>query len=211
MILALVVVIGVQGIFIHRLSTAMEKETPVDSGPTLNSNRSDPLGFSDPWGKEFWEEFNQAPFERMNTMREEMNRMFNGGPFSGFNNDPFFGQGLFSSPMDGFGFSSISGFEIRMEDDEVVVTGKLPGGDKSNVEVTVEDHQLHIAARTDGKKSRTSQHDDLGNMARRSQFSSRFEKRISLPEDMDPAGMRTEFEDGILTVRIPRKSNSGLL
>ena len=216
LILMLIMAVGVQGFFIHRLSTAMENGRPIDPGSGPQKGRSNPFGFSDPWGQDLWGQdpwggWSGDPFEQMKKMREKMDRLFNSGPFSGFNNDPFSGTGLFSSPMDGFGFSSISGFEVRTEDDEVVVTGKIPGADQSSIDVSIQDRQLRIAARTEGSERQTRQDDGLGDMMRQRQFSSRFEKRVTLPEDVDPTGMKTEFEDGVLTVRSPRKSTKSWL
>ncbi|MBF0420995.1 MAG: Hsp20/alpha crystallin family protein [Magnetococcales bacterium] len=205
LILAMFVTVGVLGI---SQSVATEKKSAVDPVPKMHNDRSDPFNFSDFMDREYWDAFNHDPFERMKTMREKMDRLFNGDPFSGFNNDPFFRQGLITSSSDGFGYRSISEFKVRMEDAEVVVTGTLLGGDKSNVEVTVEDRQLRIAARIDGQEQETRKKEDLGSMTRRSQFSSRFEKWISLPDNVTPAGMKTELHDGLLTVRIPRMTGS---
>lgn len=210
LILVLVVAIGIQGVFIHRLSIAMEKERYTNSKPGLKGNNPDPFGFSDPWSSDPWKGSYQNPFEQMNKMREEMDRFFNSGTFPKLDSDSLFGHGLFSSPMDGIGDRSISGFSVQIEDDAVVVTGKVPGADQSNIDVTLENNQLRITARTEGSENQNKESDDFGNMTRRSQFSSRFEKRITLPDDVEASGMKTEFKDGVLTVRIPRMSSTGI-
>lgn len=204
LIILLVFVIGFQGFFINHLSgevnalikDSQQVEPGLKSTPTPNTPAI-------PWRNNFWQGFPHDPFAHMEEMQKRMDRLFdNSGLHRGFGNFP--------QTTDGFGFSSISGFSIQDDGDQYVVTGKIQGAKESSINVTIDDRQLHITAET--QKSNTTKDDQKGHgmFSSRSMFSSRMEKQMTLPGDVEPSGMKLDFDDDLLTIKIPKKV-AGLL
>ncbi|MBF0587744.1 MAG: Hsp20/alpha crystallin family protein [Magnetococcales bacterium] len=104
-----------------------------------------------------------------------------------------------------YGVSSISGFEVQVEPDQVVISGKVPNTVLSDLQVNVQDGQLVIDYEGHQRDDMSHNRDKFGGyVVRQRSFSSRFNKAITLPDDIDPTNMKTEIEDGVLTVQIPR-------
>ena len=197
LIVVLLLAVGVQGYFIYELSDEMKTLKSADSSPQAGKLLSKPLTKPDPWNIPMLGGTAHDPFEQMQKMREEMDRLFD--------NEPFSSSGFFSSPLKGFGFSSSTGFEVQATEDEVVVTGKIPGADKANINVTIENDELLISSRSEREDKQDDFNNGIGNSSRHSFFSSRFEKRITLPKGVNATGIKTEFDDDEITIRIPRK------
>jgi HSP20 family protein len=84
------------------------------------------------------------------------------------------------------------------EPDELHVTADLAGVDPAEVHVVVHERALLIAGkrRRQHPESRPSYHlleIEYG----------QFERRIALPEPVDPDGARAQYERGLLTIRLP--------
>ena len=83
--------------------------------------------------------------------------------------------------------------------DEYVITADLPAVSREDVSVTVESNVLTI--RGERRLQKTA---DEETAHRRESFFGVFERKFSLPEDVDPEAISAESKDGVLTVRIPR-------
>ncbi|HDI01785.1 MAG TPA: Hsp20/alpha crystallin family protein [Candidatus Bathyarchaeota archaeon] len=83
--------------------------------------------------------------------------------------------------------------------DEVVVVAELPGVKKEDIEVSVIDNRLEIRAevRREEEVKREAYH-------RRERYYRGFLRRIPLPTPVDPSGAKATYEDGILTIRLPK-------
>jgi HSP20 family molecular chaperone IbpA len=203
--LILVFVIGVQSFFINSLSgevDALKTDNPPVKGPGVGTI-PDPITPTTPWKRDLWQGFSHDPFIRMEEMQKKMDELMQrSGLPSGFGNFP---KGL-----DSFGFSSVSGFEVREEGDKYIITGKIAGVKESSVNVTIEGRQLHI--KSDSQKENRTEDDQMGKgfFSSHSTFSSRVEKHLTLPGEVDEAGMEVKFDNDQLTISIPKKTE-GLL
>lgn len=143
-----------------------------------------------------------------------------GGPYGGppywggpYHAGPYWGGPAWHNPWGGWGRpaslgpaagNAFSGFRFQEKKDGIVVTGAIPGADETSIEATVERGMLKIAAqrRVDQAKQES---DNRSRTMQRAQMFSRFEQRMPLPMDVNPEGLTTKYENGVLTVTIPKK------
>lgn len=100
----------------------------------------------------------------------------------------------------GIGSSNVL-VDVADADDEVVVTADLPGYDKSDVDVSVKGRQLRIAA--DSTSESTSGDDE--SYYRRERSRRRVSRTVPLPVDVDESGASATYENGVLTVTLPKR------
>jgi HSP20 family protein len=86
--------------------------------------------------------------------------------------------------------------EIEQKDDKIEVVAELPGVNEDDIELTVEDGVLNLS----GEK-RSERKDENGYSER---SYGRFERRITLPANIDEDACSAEFKNGVLTISIPR-------
>ena len=88
--------------------------------------------------------------------------------------------------------------DISETDDAYLVEVELPGVNKDQVNVDVNDHELVITGEI------AEPQEGEGRRRRRVRRTGRFEFRTTLPADIDPQGVSASLSDGILTVRVPK-------
>jgi HSP20 family protein len=88
--------------------------------------------------------------------------------------------------------------DISETDDAYLVEVELPGVNKDQVNVDVNDRELVITG-----EIAEPQEEGRGRR-RRARRTGRFEFRTTLPGDIDPQGVSASISDGILTVRVPK-------
>lgn len=112
---------------------------------------------------------------------------------------------LFEDAFRGFGMPSFGAgralawpnVEVSERDNELRVTAEVPGLSEKDVELTLEDGMLTLR----GERKSESEDKDRGYSER---FYGRFERRIPLPAGVDEEKAIARFENGVLTVTIPR-------
>ena len=87
--------------------------------------------------------------------------------------------------------------EVKENEDSVTVTAELAGLSEKDVEVSVEDGVLSLR----GEKRNTSEDKDKGWSER---YYGRFERSILLPDGADEEKCEAHFNDGVLTVTMPK-------
>lgn len=128
-----------------------------------------------------------SPFGELLSLRQAMDRLFE----DSFVRPPGWGSG----PGDG---SSLP-VDVSMTADELVVEAQLPGIKPDEVEITVENGRLTIRGETSSERSET-EGDFLVREIRRGTVN----RSISLPNGVEPDKAEATFEDGVLTLRIPK-------
>jgi HSP20 family protein len=89
--------------------------------------------------------------------------------------------------------------DISETDKEYLVRAELPGLNKDDVRVTVGDGVLNIAG------ERKQQKEDKNEKFHRVEtYYGSFTRTFSLPDNIDPDGIRCESKNGMLTVHIPK-------
>lgn len=130
-------------------------------------------------------------------LHREMDRLFD---------DVFRGLGisLFRSEM----FSPLNDagllkpqVDIGASDKEYTITVEVPGVDEKDVNVEIADNAMRIS----GEKKQEKEENDK-NYYRIERSYGVFQRVLSLPEDADQDGIKAAFKNGVLTIKMPRKS-----
>ena len=91
--------------------------------------------------------------------------------------------------------------DISETEQEYLVRAELPAVKKEDVQVTLEDGTIKIHG-----ERKQQQTEKTEKFHRVESFSGEFSRVFSLPEDAEPAGVRAESKDGVLTVHIPKRA-----
>lgn len=89
--------------------------------------------------------------------------------------------------------------DITETDKEYLIKAELPEVKKEDVKITLENGVITI---TGERKHEKEQKDE--NEIRVESFYGSFARSFSLPENIDPKGIKAESKDGVLRVRIPK-------
>jgi HSP20 family protein len=135
------------------------------------------------------------PFSAMRQMQDEMNRLF-GDSFSQFYASPRFGDLVRPS-------LATPDVDLREEKDRYVVKADIPGAEDTNVGVTLKGRTLRIDAEAKEEKQEEA---DSGHLLRHERMAGHFERTLTLPGPVDTAAMHSQYEDGMLTVTIPKST-----
>jgi len=107
-----------------------------------------------------------------------------------FKSDKLFQDGWFEPSLD-----------VASNDDIYTIKLELPGVDKKNIEIEVENNTMRIKG--EKKQESEEKNNDYYRVERR--YGS-FQRILNLPEDSDIDNIESEYKDGILSVNIPKKS-----
>jgi HSP20 family protein len=89
--------------------------------------------------------------------------------------------------------------DISETDDEYLVRAELPGVERKDVKVSLEEGVLTIEGERKQEKEEKGRR-----MHRIERFYGSFSRRFSLPDDADANLIRAETKDGVLNVHIPK-------
>jgi HSP20 family protein len=119
--------------------------------------------------------------------------------------DPF---GAFSRFDSWFGDFSPESFEPRIDvadrGDAIEITTELPGVDRKDVQITVEDGYLVIS----GEKKLERKADERGVYHVERAFGA-FQRVVPLPDEIDASRCEANFDNGTLTIRLPKSVQPG--
>ena len=87
---------------------------------------------------------------------------------------------------------------VFQQGDDIVAIVELPGVDKSNLQIEAKENTIRIA----GKKA-VDLPDGIS-VHRRERIFGDFDRTISLPIQLDPDGIKAEYQNGILALFLPR-------
>lgn len=209
LVCALTVAVAAQSYFLYRLNTNVNATRVTENGntPMLLSRSSaspgagqaphqaatsllpaptrhmDPLSlFDDNWD----------PFQELQHMRDQMGSMFDDS-FSHFrmnsNVTNLWGDMAFSPSLD-----------MKEEKDRYVVRMDIPGADKSNLNVSVDDRLLTVSGQIDEQR----ESHDGDQVLHRERRSGQFQRSVSLPGPVKASGLDAQYENGVLTVTVPK-------
>ena len=99
-------------------------------------------------------------------------------------------------PFSGTAYPKVNVYEY---DDKVGIIAEIPGLDKKQLEVSVEEGVLTIA----GDKHSAFENDG-GKVLRRELKQSSFKRQFELGEQLDGENISANFKDGILSVSVPK-------
>ena len=124
------------------------------------------------------------PVREMMTLREAMDQLFNDA---------------FTRPVSMSGGSVVPAIDLYQNDDSVVVKAALPGLKAEDVQISVTADVLTLRGefKQENEKKDTTYH------IREQRFGS-FERSIMLPSDVQTDKAKADFENGILTITLPK-------
>ncbi len=88
--------------------------------------------------------------------------------------------------------------DIERDGDDYVVKGSLPGAPPEDIEITIEDGVLTLAAQTASESER----EEEGHLLRERRLGA-FRRAVRLPKSIDPEKATCTYEHGVVTVRLP--------
>jgi HSP20 family protein len=90
--------------------------------------------------------------------------------------------------------------DVFETEEEFVLTAELPGVERKQIDLQVKDHTLFLKGQRNpsGEVSQQVYH-------RLERPSGAFERRFSLPQDIDADRIRANLNEGVLTVTLPKK------
>ena len=104
---------------------------------------------------------------------------------------PLFGRGEFELKM--------PKVDVIDREKEILVRAELPGVEKQGLEVNLSGQLLTIKG-----ESRREEKETEGEYFRSEISRGSFRRSIRLPEEVDEKGVKAEFKDGLLEVRLPK-------
>ncbi len=127
---------------------------------------------------------NWTPYDRLSTLRDEFNRLFewpvaqgNGRLFSGW------------SPA----------LDVFDEKDHLVVKLELPGMKKEEIEISLHEGALTVS----GERKQESKETE-GETFRSERYVGKFQRSVTLPTPVDGNHVKASYQDGVLTVELPK-------
>src|SRR5947209_13326196 len=126
------------------------------------------------------------PVRELGTLQNEMNRLFNT---------------FFDTPQGAGGATRrwVPAMDLLETQDDFVLRADLPGLSEGDVNIELEDNVLTISGE---RKAEHEAHKEGYYRVERS--SGAFSRSLTLPEGVEPEGVRASFNRGVLEVRIPK-------
>jgi HSP20 family protein len=213
--IVMAVVMGVQSVVLLRLWQERPRERPAHryervskNNPASHRGSSDAASAQPQAGApkglrpfadldELWRDFDTGswdPLDEMKRMRERMDSLFDDS-FGRFSLSPGAGS------MSGGRHSEFSPkLDLQEKDDCYVASMDIPGANKNDISVKLEDRVLTVA----GRVQETVEQKDRDQVLRKERRSGRFERTLTLPGPVLPDKMDARYENGVLAVTIPK-------
>ena len=126
-----------------------------------------------------------APFGDLLSLRQAMDRLF---------------EESFVNPRTWtWGEHQLVALDVYATDEDLVVEANLPGVKPEEVDITVEGNTLTIAGET-----RSARKDEEGSTLIQEIRRGSFSRSLTLPDGLEADKATATFEDGVLTLRIPK-------
>lgn len=128
------------------------------------------------------------PWNELVSLRERMNRVFDDSLFRSDRREDPLAMGTWSPAVDMF-----------EKDDQVVIKAELPGLEKKDISLDLQNGVLTLK----GERKHENEVKEE-NYYRREMSCGKFIRSFSLPEDVDADKIKAEFQNGLLTVEVPK-------
>ena len=130
------------------------------------------------------------PFRGLSTLHDQVNRLFNETLFRGQGED-----------------SAITTWapavDIYETPNELVVKADLPDVDEKDIDIRIENNLLTIHSERKFEKNVSED-----NYLRVERTYGSFNRSFSLPNTVNPDGIKAEYKNGVLTVNLPKREES---
>ena len=126
------------------------------------------------------------PFRQLSSLHNEIDRLFE-APLSAL-----------TAGLQPFTSGWSPALDLHEDKDNFTVRAELPGMKKEEIEISLHDGVLSISG-----ERKEVKHDDSG-VHRSERFVGRFQRTLALPSAVDADKVKATYEDGILTVTLPK-------
>lgn len=134
---------------------------------------------------------NWTSFDRLSSLRDEMNRLFDVS---------FPGEGSRDASL----FSGWSpALDVYQDKDNVFVKAELPGMKKEEIDISLEKGVLSIS----GERKHEEESGE-GENYRSERYFGKFHRSIALPTPFDAEHVKASYTDGVLTVKLPKSEEA---
>lgn len=97
--------------------------------------------------------------------------------------------------------------DVKEEDNAYTLEMELPGRTEKDVDIELDHDNLTIASKTEEtKETKEDKKDKKSKYILKERRSSSFERRFSLPADVDTESISANFKNGILTINMAKKA-----
>ena len=131
------------------------------------------------------------PFRDLRTLQEEVNRLFSTNLTRAFG-DEGIGRGAWAPSVD-----------IYENKDQIVLEAELPGMNREDFELTVENNVLTLRG-----ERRFEKKDEADNYHRVERAYGSFTRSFTLPQTVSPENATAEYKNGVLTIRLPLRDEA---
>lgn len=177
----LIFLFSMQVIMFYRIHERIDQQFTTEKNLDLSSHQgaSDWLQKSDNW----------TPFQELLKIQNQIEQLFNAS-FSRLKNDA-------TADMP----STIPALDLKEETDRYVVTIDVPGADESSLNVELNGRQLTISVSNESEQKQTGNN---GKFIRHERYQGQYTRTLTLPGDVDPASMKTEYGNGVVTITLAK-------
>ncbi|MDY6992052.1 MAG: Hsp20/alpha crystallin family protein [Pseudomonadota bacterium] len=205
----LIAVMSVQGYYTYVLSEKVDKlsslkvnllgfrQKALTDNPITTEQRAPEATIVDSEPIVGEEHYLWDPFTELQQIQEKMNRAW-GDSYSRLTLSPKFNE-LFAESQ----FSPNVDFTETKQHYQIKVD--MPGAQQSSIQVAVKEQQLHISAQTEKQSIVDNQQEQT---IRNERLFGLFERTLMLPGPVDEQAMETRYEDGVLTIVLPKKATT---
>jgi len=197
-VILLAVLTAMQSWTIYRLQkAAVSFPTPIALDRPVSHPAPRPSRPAQPPTQDFWAPFDTEwdPFRELERLQRHIDSVFR-DMFNRWRTLPGL-RGRWESALPSFN----PRVDLREEKDRYVVTVDLPGVDKSDIRVELNDRLLTISGRRFGEKRSSGRH-----FLRMEREYGEFSRQILLPGPVNSEGMKASYTNGVLTITIPKAS-----
>jgi len=128
------------------------------------------------------------PFREMMNLRSQMDRMLSDWPGASSNMEDGESGSWQRLPLD-----------VSESDDAYIVCASIPGISPEEMEISVQNNVLTIRGETKSEQERQGERWHL-----RERRMGHFQRTISLPNNVDPNQVGAEYDNGVLTLTLPK-------
>ena len=135
---------------------------------------------------------NQDAFRELENMSDRLNRLITGGRTSGRGQDESMAVADWTPAVD-----------VMETDEDFQIRAELPGVEKRDVKLSVEDGVLMISG------YRQEEEKNKGARYHRTELPyGRFQRGFTMPDAVDEKKVEAELKNGILTIRLPKSEKA---
>ena len=131
------------------------------------------------------------PFRDLRTLQEEVNRLFSTNLTRGFGEEGI-GRGAWNPSVD-----------IYENKDHIVLEAELPGMNREDFELSVENNVITLRGERQFEKK-----DDSDNYHRVERSYGSFTRSFTLPQTVSAEGATAEYRNGVLRVTLPKREET---